>query len=268
MTALACVQPACAGTINDGYCDICGVAPRPSAKSPSGASQSRPSGDSRRGQLGAGLVDIPPIPAINPTEAVTADPQVPEGGRFCSSCGQAVGRGSAPARGRTEGFCKNCGTRFSFRPRLRPGELVAGQYEVLGCLAHGGLGWIYLARDRNVCDRWVVLKGLLNYWRQRRAWRRRRRASVPRRGRAPEHRRDLQLRAACEGTASSGYIVMEYVGGQRCKQIVQRARARRTNRFRWRRRSRTRRDPARSRLPAPLGTSVLRLQAGQRHPGR
>ena len=33
---------------------------------------------------------------------------------------------------------------------------------MLGCLAHGGLGWIYLARDRNVSDRWVVLKGLLN----------------------------------------------------------------------------------------------------------
>ena len=39
---------------------------------------------------------------------------------------------------------------------------MAGQYEVLGCLAFGGLGWIYLARDRNVSDRWVVLKGLLN----------------------------------------------------------------------------------------------------------
>ena len=48
------------------------------------------------------------------------------------------------------------------QPKLAPGELVAGQYEVLGCLAHGGLGWIYLAQDRNVSDRWVVLKGLLN----------------------------------------------------------------------------------------------------------
>jgi len=33
---------------------------------------------------------------------------------------------------------------------------------VAGCLAHGGLGWVYLARDRNVSNRWVVLKGLLN----------------------------------------------------------------------------------------------------------
>jgi serine/threonine-protein kinase PknG len=39
---------------------------------------------------------------------------------------------------------------------------VAGQYEVAGCLAHGGLGWVYLARDTNVSNRWVVLKGLLN----------------------------------------------------------------------------------------------------------
>ena len=38
--------------------------------------------------------------------------------------------------------------------------MVADQYEVHGCLAHGGMGWIFLARDRNVSDRWVVLKGL------------------------------------------------------------------------------------------------------------
>ena len=31
-----------------------------------------------------------------------------------------------------------------------------------GALAHGGLGWIYLAVDRNVDDRWVVLKGVLD----------------------------------------------------------------------------------------------------------
>jgi serine/threonine-protein kinase PknG len=64
--------------------------------------------------------------------------------------------------GRTKGFCPRCGQPFSFEPQLPPGTLVAGQYEVVGCLAHGGLGWIYLAQDRNVSDRWVVLKGLLN----------------------------------------------------------------------------------------------------------
>ena len=38
---------------------------------------------------------------------------------------------------------------------------MADQYDVQGCIAHGGVGWIYLAIDRNVSDRWVVLKGLL-----------------------------------------------------------------------------------------------------------
>ena len=74
----------------------------------------------------------------------------------------AVGRSIDGAPGRSEGFCPNCGQQFSFTPKLKQGDLVAGQYEVAGALAHGGLGWIYLARDRNVSNRWVVLKGLLN----------------------------------------------------------------------------------------------------------
>src|SRR5207248_9566584 len=53
-------------------------------------------------------------------------------------------------------------TAYSFTPKLKPGELVAYQYQVVGCIAHGGLGWIYLAKDHNVSDRWVVLKGLLD----------------------------------------------------------------------------------------------------------
>ena len=58
-------------------------------------------------------------------------------------------------------MCPHCGTLFSFAPQLDTGELVAGQYDIQGCIAHGGVGWIYLAIDRNVSDRWVVLKGLL-----------------------------------------------------------------------------------------------------------
>ena len=90
------------------------------------------------------------------------DPQVPEDRRFCRKCGHAVGRRRGDRPGRAEGFCPEDGERFSFVPKLAPGTLVAGQYEVRGCLAHGGLGWIYLATDRNVDDRWVVLKGLLD----------------------------------------------------------------------------------------------------------
>ncbi|QNQ91096.1 protein kinase [Corynebacterium poyangense] len=45
-------------------------------------------------------------------------------------------------------------------PKLQEGDVVAGQYEILGVIAHGGMGWIYLANDRNVSGRLVVLKGM------------------------------------------------------------------------------------------------------------
>lgn len=90
---------------------------------------------------------------------------VAEDERHCSSCGKPVGRSTGGQPGRIEGFCGNCREPFNFvtnRPSLSPGELVAGQYEILGPLAHGGMGWIYLGKDKAVSDRWVVLKGLLN----------------------------------------------------------------------------------------------------------
>ena len=40
--------------------------------------------------------------------------------------------------------------------------MVADQYEIKGCIAHGGLGWVYLAVDHNVNERPVVLKGLVH----------------------------------------------------------------------------------------------------------
>ncbi|WP_116111756.1 serine/threonine protein kinase [Amycolatopsis ruanii] len=43
---------------------------------------------------------------------------------------------------------------------LGPGELVAGQYEVDRCFARGAFGYVYLARDRNLQGKQVVLKGL------------------------------------------------------------------------------------------------------------
>lgn len=46
------------------------------------------------------------------------------------------------------------------QPQLSRGDIVAEQYEVLGVIAHGGMGWIYLAEDRNVSERLVVLKGM------------------------------------------------------------------------------------------------------------
>src|SRR6185437_16183121 len=101
----------------------------------------------RGSRLGAGLTTIPSIPPIDPAQAVLANPQVPEERRFCSKCGAPVGRSRDGRPGRAEGFCPRCRTPFSFTPKLKPGDIVGGQYEVVGCLAHGGLGWIYLGRD-------------------------------------------------------------------------------------------------------------------------
>lgn len=114
-----------------------------------------------RRRVGDGLVEIPIAQDIEPVNAILTNPVVAESKRECGGCGRPVGRGSAGAPGASEGVCPQCGALYSFSPQLETGELVAGQYELQGCIAHGGVGWIYLAIDRNVSDRWVVLKGLL-----------------------------------------------------------------------------------------------------------
>jgi serine/threonine-protein kinase PknG len=191
-----------------------------------GSGSRRTSARSARGRLGAGLVEIPPVPYRDPASAVLADPQVPESRRFCATCDQSVGRGRDGRPGMTEGFCRNCGARFSFTPKLEVGELVAGQYEVLGCLAFGGLGWIYLARDRNVSDRWVVLKGLLNTGDADAMA-----AAVAERQFLAEVEHPSIVRiynfvqhADRRTGETAGYIVMEYVGGKSLKEILQDAR--------------------------------------------
>jgi serine/threonine-protein kinase PknG len=94
--------------------------------------------------------------------------------------------------------------------------LVAGQYEVVGCLAHGGMGWVYLAKDRNVSDRWVVLKGLLNAGDPDATAS----ALAERRFLAEvEHPNIVKIFNFVEHDGY-GYIVMEYVGGQNLKQIL------------------------------------------------
>jgi serine/threonine-protein kinase PknG len=236
----------CSGAIEDGYCTVCGLAAVPALAAVSAAASSAPaspgltasrrtsgargskrtSGRSARGRLGAGLVEIPPVPYRDPASAVLSDPQVPENRRFCATCEQPVGRGRDGRPGLTEGFCRNCGSGFSFTPKLAVGDLVAGQYEVLGCLAFGGLGWIYLARDRNVSDRWVVLKGLLNTGDADAMA-----AAVAERQflAQVEHPNIVRIynfvQHADQRTGdSAGYIVMEYVGGKSLKEILQDAR--------------------------------------------
>ncbi|WP_162795281.1 protein kinase domain-containing protein, partial [Nonomuraea lactucae] len=226
-----CRQPGCTGTIDEGYCDLCGHAaaapvsapppdsPPPDASPPSPETHpvSRPptgpvsSGRSRAGVL-AELADLPSVPYRDPESAVMATPEVPEEKRFCSNpeCGRPIGRSRQGRPGLTAGFCPHCRTQFSFTPKLAKDDLVAGQYRVLGCLAHGGLGWIYLAADENLDGRWVVLKGLLNT------------ADTEALAAAEAERRFLTTVDHpnivkifnFQRSAGLGYIVMEYVGGQ------------------------------------------------------
>ncbi len=171
------------------------------------------------------MVEVPRVARVDPASAVLTDPSVPETKRFCANCERPVGRSRGDTPGRTEGFCPRCGSRFSFTPKLVRGELVGGQYEVLGPIAHGGLGWLYLAVDRNVNDRWVVLKGLLNT------------ADPDAMAAAVAERRFLAQvehpnivkifnfveHAGADGIPV-GYIVMEYVGGTSLKQVLRRHR--------------------------------------------
>jgi serine/threonine-protein kinase PknG len=248
MTGPACNRPDCSGHIaQDGYCDTCGakyvvaaapapvsaratigapVAPSRRVTSPTGSSGpvSRRTSSRRtagtRAQLGAGLVEVAPTPVGDPSAAVMSDEQVaavigarPEGERFCASCGRPVGRASADRPGRIKGFCGNCRAPFDFTtnmPSLTKGDLVGGQYEIVGCLAHGGLGWIYLARDTAVSNRWVVLKGLLS-------------SGDPDAIAAAVAERQFLARVEHGSIVriynfvtwrGAGYIVMEYVGGE------------------------------------------------------
>ncbi|PXX06329.1 serine/threonine-protein kinase [Mycolicibacterium moriokaense] len=235
---MTCAEPGCDGTVVTGYCDLCGTAPATGA--PDGPATVQAEGDpcdgsvqtaraassrsaSTRGRLGAGIVAIPRVPKGDPAGAILSDPQVPEGRRFCgnSECKKPVGRSRDGQPGLAEGFCTQCGTRYSFVPKLSRGDIVGGQYEVRGCLAHGGLGWIYLALDRNVHNRWVVLKGLLN---SGDADAMAVAAAEVRTLQEVDHPNIVKIYNFVEhvhagATAPVGYIVMEFIGGTTLKQI-------------------------------------------------
>ena len=195
-----CERPTCDGRVLDGYCDTCGLAPAPqrddpqtevipspwapprgsadplgggsapdlatssSTSSTTSASRTTSTASSTaRRRLGGGLVNVPAVSIVAPEEAVLSNPEVPERSRYCQNpnCKEPVGRSRDGEPGRVEGFCRKCGWQFSFVPKLSKGELVAGQYEVLGCVGRGGMGWVYLARDNKV-GFYVALKGVLH----------------------------------------------------------------------------------------------------------
>jgi serine/threonine-protein kinase PknG len=241
-----CIPP---GTIGlDGYCETCGTkaasalpsatasnVPTPvltvhrgtiatgsvltSASRPRSRARSRGTGPNAG--IGAPYVSVPAVPPVDPATKVLVDPVVPEEQRFCPVDGEPVGRSRGGEPGRLAGFGAKCGHPFDFRPKLQPGDVLGGQYEVVGCLAHGGVGWIYLAKDRAVNDQWVVLKGLLNAGDDAAMA-----AFVQEKAFLAEiSHGDIVHIVNFVTHRGAGYIVMEYVGGLSLHQIL---RARRT----------------------------------------
>jgi serine/threonine-protein kinase PknG len=155
----------------------------------------------RRNALGGGLISLPDLPSQDPLKLLMATPEVPTRKRHCPKCDAQVNR--------SKGFCPACGTPYDFEPHLKPGDVIAGKYEVKGAIAFGGLGWIYLGFDQ-ILSRWVVLKGLLNANDEASAA-----AAVAERRylAAVKHPKIVGIYDFVNHGAE-GFIIMEYVGGQ------------------------------------------------------
>ena len=129
-----CTRPGCQGTIADGYCDDCGMAPRPESTSGTSGRPPRaprrgngaerrsapPSTSACRHRLGLGLVNVPPAPPRDPATAMMAEPHVPENRRFCTECNEPVGRSRDGVPGRAEGSAGTAGTPSRSRPSSSP----------------------------------------------------------------------------------------------------------------------------------------------------
>ena len=289
-----CTQPGCGGTVEDGYCTVCGMAAAPAPVPVTAADQRTglvpglgghrrqygharqrgtrgthgSTGRSSRGNLGAGLVEIPPVPAHDPASAILADPQVPESRRFCPNCEQPVGRARDGRPGLAEGFCRNCGTPFLLHPEAA--GRGSGRRPVRGARLPGPR-WARLDLPGQGPQRQRQLAGAQGPAQHRRRGRHGGRgggAAVPGRRRPSQHRPDLQLRPAHRSQQRrDGRIHRD---GVRRRPLAPADPARRaegwpvgTGRARARLRDR---GAARTRLPAQPRAGLLRLQAGQRDP--
>ena len=295
------------GVIEDGYCNRCGFAPQ-AAPAPSlgssafaevplvalgtaasisgstspdtntlrsaagdGMSTSRSGGTSAsrsRGNLGAGLVEMPSVPRRDPRSAVLSEPEVPERKRVLRPLRQSRRSDSTGAPGSDRGLLhrvrravtrspRSCGretwwpvsTRWpAARPRRSRMDLSGPGPEL---------------SDR--CYVWVVLKGLLDSEDEAAMA-----AAVAERRFLAEvkHPNIVQIYNFVQHD-DAGYIVMEYVEGSRSASSANRTRAETGAPLPL--------DQAIAymlshtagvRLPARPGPALLRLQAGQRHPDR
>ena len=223
---MKCEQPGCApaGEIDrDGYCDRCGMAPsgpRPAAicREHTDRTIRAPGGNASVPTRSADTLDLfsrsPRWRDRRATDAARIRPRDRRDRRPERRRGEAVlqrvRRAGRPAarqgRAAREGFCREVRHAVLVHAEARAGRpRRRASTRWSGCLAHGGLGWIYLARDRNGSTTLGRAEGPAEHATTPSDGRRDRRAAVPRRGRAPEHRQDPSTSSSTTATATSSW---------------------------------------------------------------
>ncbi|MFF0728054.1 tetratricopeptide repeat protein [Streptomyces sp. NPDC004134] len=166
---------------------------------------------------------LPELPAEDAYDSVIPENAPLAYGKRCGNkaCGALLAPPLVEPPVPNEGHCPACGHRYSFVPRLREGDML-GQYRVLGCLAHGGQGWVHLAENTRLEDTQVAVKELLNRHDKQLA----ELAESERRYLIALDHPDIvrildYLREERGGTEQPmNYIVMEYVGSNTLEKIV------------------------------------------------
>ncbi|GAA1529467.1 tetratricopeptide repeat protein [Streptomyces albidochromogenes] len=229
-----CPHPGCAGHVTEtGFCDLTGLPVdsgtktegRASARTEAEAGATAQSGAARSGAraaarfvltpAGENLMDLPHVEVPDPALLVEPVEDQPSHVMRCGNpdCTELIGVVT------TEGRC-SCGTPYALQPQLSADDVLADQYQVVGPIAHGGLGWVYLAEDAQLYNRPVALKGLRNPH------------SPLAREVALRERRHLTdlnhqdiirvINYATHRPTGTDYIVMEFAGGMALHQIAER----------------------------------------------
>ncbi|WP_159461048.1 protein kinase domain-containing protein, partial [Streptomyces viridosporus] len=210
----------CGGTVlPTGHCAVCG-------RAESGPGLPALPEDPR--ELGPRELLALPEREPRPAEERLVRPEAPLRIRMgCSSadCGITFAPPYTEGPVPVTGFCPACGARYSYRPELTEGDTLRDQYKIMGPIAHGGQGWVYLAEDTHLGDV-VAVKGLLNRYEHDGA----RLADVERRNLvAIRHPRIVQIRdfvarSDDTGQITGGYIVMDDVGDGTLAKVVEEVR--------------------------------------------
>ncbi len=152
-----CDRPDCGrGEIDDqGFCSACDR--RPLFQAPA-AEAARTGLVRAEPWWGLSLVESGAIPPAADQQPLRTGTVVAEENRFCPQCREPVGRADGDVPARVTGFCPNCGHPYDFGG-ARPGQVIAGRYEIKRQLGVGSFAAALLAYDRNLGTD-VVLKDL------------------------------------------------------------------------------------------------------------